>query len=152
MSAQAVRRQQALRGIELHSNKVVAECSKLVHWGLDIPREADTVPAKDAQLGKLGGRAGAVLVESCHVVVAADHVDSGVCCLLRVQAFVVTGLAPDSTTEYQVSIDGATVWPIDEEPFSTFPRSVIRTRGPATAHRLRLRAPNSCSMPSRHCL
>jgi phosphodiesterase/alkaline phosphatase D-like protein len=50
---------------------------------------------------------------------------------------LVTGLAPDSVTEYQVTIDGTTVWPIDDEAFSKFPPSVVRTRGPAAAHRLR---------------
>ena len=50
---------------------------------------------------------------------------------------LVTGLTPDSTTEYQVSLDGTTAWPIDDEVFSKFPPSVIRTRGPASAHRLR---------------
>ncbi len=47
----------------------------------------------------------------------------------------VQGLAPDSTTEYQVHVDGEQVWP---EPDSRFPPSVIRTRGPATAQRLRV--------------
>jgi hypothetical protein len=46
----------------------------------------------------------------------------------------VTGLTPDSVTEYQVSVDGTTVWP---EAGSNFPPSVIRTRGPAGAHRVR---------------
>jgi phosphodiesterase/alkaline phosphatase D-like protein len=46
----------------------------------------------------------------------------------------VTGLEPDSTTEYQVSIDGEQVWPPAESPF---PSSVIRTRGPDSADRLR---------------
>ena len=50
---------------------------------------------------------------------------------------LVTGLTPDSVTEYQVSLDGTTAWPIDDEVFSKFPPSVIRTRGPASAHRLR---------------
>ncbi len=50
---------------------------------------------------------------------------------------LVTGLTPDSVTEYQVVLDGTTVWPIDDETFSTFPPSVIRTRGPASARRLR---------------
>ena len=50
---------------------------------------------------------------------------------------LVTGLTPDTVTEYQVSLDGTTVWPIDDETFSKFPPSVIRTRGPASAHRLR---------------
>ena len=47
----------------------------------------------------------------------------------------VYGLAPDSTTEYQVRINGTQVWP---EPDSEFPPSVIRTRGPAASDRLRL--------------
>ena len=47
----------------------------------------------------------------------------------------VQGLAPDSTTEYQVHIDGTQVWP---ETDSEFPPSVIRTRGPAASDRLRL--------------
>ncbi|PTA46643.1 alkaline phosphatase D family protein [Micromonospora sp. RP3T] len=38
---------------------------------------------------------------------------------------VVTGLTPDSTTEYQVLIDDEAAWPL---PDSTFPPSVIRTR------------------------
>jgi phosphodiesterase/alkaline phosphatase D-like protein len=46
----------------------------------------------------------------------------------------VTGLAEDSTTPYQVSIDGEQVWP---PPDSRFPPSVIRTRGGDSAHRLR---------------
>ncbi len=50
---------------------------------------------------------------------------------------LVTGLAPDSVTEYQVRLDGTIHWPIDDEAFSKFPASVIRTRGPASAHRLR---------------
>ena len=51
---------------------------------------------------------------------------------------LVTGdrLAPDSVTEYQVSVDGAQAWPIDAT-FSKFPPSVIRTRGPGAAHRVR---------------
>ena len=49
----------------------------------------------------------------------------------------VTGLTPDSVIDYQVSVDGSTVWPIDDDTFAKFPRSVIRTRGPASAHRLR---------------
>ena len=47
----------------------------------------------------------------------------------------VEGLTPDSTTEYQVHVDGQKVWP---EPDSTFPPSVIRTRGPGSADRLRV--------------
>jgi phosphodiesterase/alkaline phosphatase D-like protein len=50
---------------------------------------------------------------------------------------LVTGLAPDSVTEYRVSIDGTTVWPLDDADFARFPPSVIRTRGPARANRLR---------------
>lgn len=41
----------------------------------------------------------------------------------------VEGLTPDTVTEYEVRVDGATVWP---EPDSPFPPSVIRTRGPGT--------------------
>jgi phosphodiesterase/alkaline phosphatase D-like protein len=47
----------------------------------------------------------------------------------------VEGLTPDATTEYQVHVNGQRVWP---EPDSRFPPSVIRTRGPGTAHRLRV--------------
>lgn len=47
----------------------------------------------------------------------------------------VQGLAADSVTEYTVQIDGVTAWP---EPESDFPPSVIKTRGPATADRLRV--------------
>jgi phosphodiesterase/alkaline phosphatase D-like protein len=46
----------------------------------------------------------------------------------------VTGLAPDSMTEYEVHIDGDLVWPL---PASPFPPSVIRTRGPVSTERLR---------------
>jgi hypothetical protein len=48
---------------------------------------------------------------------------------------VVTGLEPDSTNRYQVHLDGEPVWP---PPGSPFPPSVIRTRGPASADRLRV--------------
>jgi PhoD-like phosphatase len=47
---------------------------------------------------------------------------------------LVTGLTPDSVTEYQVSVDGTTVWP---QADSEFTPSVIRTRGPERAHRVR---------------
>lgn len=47
----------------------------------------------------------------------------------------VTGLAPDSVTEYEVHVDGRRVWPEED---SAFPPSVIKTRGPGTADRLRL--------------
>ncbi|ORA07222.1 alkaline phosphatase D family protein [Mycolicibacterium bacteremicum] len=47
----------------------------------------------------------------------------------------VEGLTPDSTTEYQVHLDGRLVWP---EPDSKFPPSVIRTRGPAAADEVRV--------------
>ncbi|MGV9797682.1 alkaline phosphatase D family protein [Mycobacterium sp. NPDC003449] len=47
----------------------------------------------------------------------------------------VEGLAADSTTEYQVHVNGVRVWP---EPDSGFAPSVIRTRGPGTADRLRV--------------
>ena len=46
----------------------------------------------------------------------------------------VTGLTPDTVTEYDVTVDGAQVWPL---PDSRFPRSVIRTRGPESEDRLR---------------
>lgn len=46
----------------------------------------------------------------------------------------VTGLEPDTVTEYQVSVDGVQVWPRADSPF---PPSVIRTRGPHRADRLR---------------
>ncbi|CAA0127902.1 Uncharacterised protein [Mycolicibacterium vanbaalenii] len=47
----------------------------------------------------------------------------------------VQGLTPDSVTEYQVRLDDVLVWP---EPDSHFPPSVIRTRGPDNADRLRV--------------
>ena len=46
----------------------------------------------------------------------------------------VSGLTPDTVTEYDVKVDGEMVWPQSD---SSFPPSVIRTRGPASAHRLR---------------
>lgn len=45
---------------------------------------------------------------------------------------LVDGLSPDSTYDYEVSIDDDVVWP---EADSTFPRSVIRTQGPRGAVR-----------------
>ena len=45
----------------------------------------------------------------------------------------VTGLTPDTVTEYDVKVDGELVWPRAD---SSFPPSVIRTRGPASTHRL----------------
>lgn len=45
----------------------------------------------------------------------------------------VTGLTPDTVTEYDVKLDGEVVWPLPDSPF---PPSVIRTRGPASTHRL----------------
>ncbi|PJE23394.1 MAG: phosphodiesterase [Mycobacterium sp.] len=45
----------------------------------------------------------------------------------------VTGLTPDTVTEYDVKCDGEVVWPL---PDSTFPPSVIRTRGRQSTHRL----------------
>ena len=45
----------------------------------------------------------------------------------------VTGLTPDTVTEYDVKVDGELVWPLADSPF---PPSVIRTRGPASTHRL----------------
>ncbi|BBX15919.1 phosphodiesterase [Mycolicibacterium duvalii] len=55
----------------------------------------------------------------------------------------VTGLAPDSTTAYEVLIDGQKCWPAED---SEFPASVIRTRGPARAHRLKM-VFGSCRYP-----
>jgi phosphodiesterase/alkaline phosphatase D-like protein len=46
----------------------------------------------------------------------------------------VTGLTPDTVTEYDVKVDGELVWPQADSPF---PPSVIRTRGPASTHRLK---------------
>jgi predicted Rdx family selenoprotein len=37
----------------------------------------------------------------------------------------VTGLTPDTVTEYDVKVDGKLVWPQEDSPF---PPSVIRTR------------------------
>ena len=45
----------------------------------------------------------------------------------------VNGLSPDTVTEYDVKVDGELVWPLADSPF---PPSVIRTRGPASTHRL----------------
>jgi phosphodiesterase/alkaline phosphatase D-like protein len=55
----------------------------------------------------------------------------------------VTGLAENSTTPYQVDIDGERVWPLPDSPF---PPSVIRTRGGDSAHRLRV-VFGSCRYP-----
>ena len=46
---------------------------------------------------------------------------------------MVAGLTPDTVTEYDVRIDRQLVWPLAD---SSFPPSVIRTRGPASTHRL----------------
>lgn len=45
----------------------------------------------------------------------------------------VTGLTPDTVTEYDVKVDGELVWPFADSPF---PPSVIRTRGPGSTHRI----------------
>ena len=55
----------------------------------------------------------------------------------------VEGLTPDTTTEYQVHVDGRQVWP---ETDSRFPPSVIRTRGQESAERLRV-VFGSCRYP-----
>jgi phosphodiesterase/alkaline phosphatase D-like protein len=47
----------------------------------------------------------------------------------------VEGLAPDSTTEYSVHVDGRQVWP---EPDSPFPPSAIRTRGRRSSEQVRV--------------
>jgi phosphodiesterase/alkaline phosphatase D-like protein len=56
----------------------------------------------------------------------------------------VTGLTPGTTTRYEVHVDGERVWPLpdssfppDSSPPVSFPPSVIRTRGPESAHRAR---------------
>ncbi|MEQ8144088.1 alkaline phosphatase D family protein [Streptomyces sp. OP7] len=48
----------------------------------------------------------------------------------------VTGLAPGTATPYEVFVDGTRVWPLDREPFPSFPPSVIRT--PAGEDRARI--------------
>lgn len=55
----------------------------------------------------------------------------------------VEGLAPDTASEYEVSIDGRKVWPESE---SDFPPSVIRTRGQSTVDRHRVLF-GSCRYP-----
>ncbi|MGU3502470.1 alkaline phosphatase D family protein [Mycobacterium sp. C31M] len=55
----------------------------------------------------------------------------------------VQGLTPDTTTEYQVHIDGDLVWP---EPGSEFPPSVIRTRGTEASDHVRVLF-GSCRYP-----
>jgi hypothetical protein len=45
----------------------------------------------------------------------------------------VTGLTPDTVTEYDVKVYGELVWPLADSPF---PPTVVRTRGPASTHRL----------------
>src|SRR5919112_405215 len=47
----------------------------------------------------------------------------------------VTGLEPDTSYPYDVEVDGEVVWP---PPVSPFPPSSLRTRGPASARRLRI--------------
>jgi phosphodiesterase/alkaline phosphatase D-like protein len=47
----------------------------------------------------------------------------------------VTGLTADTVTEYDVKVDGELVWPLQD---SSFPPSLIRTRGPASSHRLQV--------------
>ncbi|MGC3002524.1 alkaline phosphatase D family protein [Streptomyces sp. G35A] len=42
----------------------------------------------------------------------------------------VTGLAPGTSTPYEVFLDGARVWPPAEDPFPSLPPSVIATPGP----------------------
>jgi phosphodiesterase/alkaline phosphatase D-like protein len=71
-----------------------------------------------AEVQVLGCSARTFEVQGCHYALVA-----------------VDGLTPDSTTEYTVQVDGQTVWP---EPDSSFPASVIRTRGPERADRLRV--------------
>jgi phosphodiesterase/alkaline phosphatase D-like protein len=47
----------------------------------------------------------------------------------------VTGLEPDRCLPYEVHLDGVRAWPPSVSPY---PPSVIRTRGPETAHRHRV--------------
>jgi hypothetical protein len=47
----------------------------------------------------------------------------------------VTGLQPDTSTPYEVLVDGERAWP---PPVSPFPPSAVRTRGPASAGRVRI--------------
>lgn len=55
----------------------------------------------------------------------------------------VTGLTPGTATEYEVRVDGTTVWP---EPDSEFPPSVIRTRSTDPGDDLRI-VFGSCRYP-----
>ena len=55
----------------------------------------------------------------------------------------VSGLVPDTVSEYQVRVNGALEWPL---PDTEFPPSVIRTRGPDTADRHRF-VFGSCRYP-----
>ncbi|MCG7595900.1 alkaline phosphatase D family protein [Mycobacterium sp. C3-094] len=71
-----------------------------------------------AEVEVLGCRAHTFEVKGCHYALVA-----------------VSGLTPDTVTAYEVRVDGATCWP---EPDSKFPPSVIRTRGPESADRLRV--------------
>jgi phosphodiesterase/alkaline phosphatase D-like protein len=55
----------------------------------------------------------------------------------------VTDLDPDTVYAYEVAVDGAVVWPPRVTPF---PPSSLRTRGPASARRLRI-VFGSCRYP-----
>ncbi|AFM18056.1 phosphodiesterase/alkaline phosphatase D [Mycolicibacterium chubuense NBB4] len=79
-----------------------------------------------AEVSVLGCSARTFEVQGCHYALVA-----------------VTGLTPDSTTEYEVQVDGVKCWP---EAGSDFPPSVIRTRGPRSADRLRI-VFGSCRYP-----
>lgn len=71
-----------------------------------------------AEVAVLGSSARTFEVQGCHyALVPVQH------------------LTPDTATEYEVHVDGVKVWP---EPDSEFPPSVIRTRGPDTADRLKV--------------
>ncbi len=82
--------------------------------------------AHAAEVEVLGHRARTFEVHGCHYALVTVH-----------------GLAPDSTTPYQVSIDDSTVWPLPDSPF---PASVIRSRGPARADQTRV-VFGSCRFP-----
>ncbi|RZT16289.1 PhoD-like phosphatase [Mycobacterium sp. BK558] len=71
-----------------------------------------------AEVEVLGCRTRTFEVQGCHFALVA-----------------VSGLTPDSTTAYEVHVDGIKCWPEADTPF---PPSVIRTRGPGTADRLKV--------------
>ncbi|AZG44515.1 alkaline phosphatase D family protein [Gordonia insulae] len=81
---------------------------------------------KSADVEVLGCHASTFEVRGCHYALV-----------------VVDGLAPDSTNEYEVHVNGSRAWPESE---SQLPPSVIRTRGPGRDDTLRL-VFGSCRYP-----